>query len=481
MKKIIIGVLLVTSLAYASFISSSGGGGDVTSSGTNTFTGANTFDIAPVCSSLTASRIVLTNGSKALSSGNWNEGSSGEWLYQGSAKGTVSAPLMQLSSSKDSGFYLNASAFDRLSFVEDGVLAASIGSNPEFFVHGFPATDYLSHRVLGNEYTMAANSSGTSFNSIGFRSVSGASESSFYLRDSSGNQQLQITTVPNTGSTPRHFYMSGPGGDATADQVDFINVTRGGGLGIGGGTNNLANHNALTVMARADWTMTGTTTANNTTTITGSSTNFVEDVGIGDQIALSSASSTFATVISVASATSMTVDTALGNGTSQSIIRRQAPLRIKDRSGNQVNYIAPNGANTIGSSTTLVTHSLYGNLNGGSLLPTLIAPSAVMNLADTASVTLNPTLSNSFLLTATGNRTILAPTGCQNGQKITIRHKASGADRTLSLTTGSAGAFRFGDDIPALTATVSGKTDYIGAECNTTDSRWDVISYVKGY
>jgi hypothetical protein len=106
---------------------------------------------------------------------------------------------------------------------------------------------------------------------------------------------------------------------------------------------------------------------------------------------------------------------------------------------------------------------------------------AVVALTDAASVSLDASLGSVFTLSAGGNRTILAPSNPTNGQKIVIRHLASGADRTLSLTTGSSGAFRFGTDITALTATTSAKTDYIGAIYNSTDSRWDVVAYVKGY
>ena len=102
-------------------------------------------------------------------------------------------------------------------------------------------------------------------------------------------------------------------------------------------------------------------------------------------------------------------------------------------------------------------------------------------LSDGASVALDASLGNIFTLSAAGDRTIQAPTNATAGQRIIIRHHASGANRTLSLTTGSAGAFRFGDDIPSLLITDSGTVDWIGAIYNDLDSRWDVIAYVQGY
>lgn len=105
---------------------------------------------------------------------------------------------------------------------------------------------------------------------------------------------------------------------------------------------------------------------------------------------------------------------------------------------------------------------------------------AVTTLTDGATPALDASTGNVFKLTAAGNRTIAIPTNATTGQKIVIAHTASAADRTLALNTGASG-FRFGTDITALTATTSGKTDYIGCIWNSTDSKWDVVAYVKGY
>lgn len=104
----------------------------------------------------------------------------------------------------------------------------------------------------------------------------------------------------------------------------------------------------------------------------------------------------------------------------------------------------------------------------------------VVALTDGVTPALDASLGTVFTLTAAGNRTIAVPTNARAGQKIIIRHLASGADRTLALNTG-AGGFRFGTDITALTATTSGKTDYIGCIYNATDSKWDVVAVTKGF
>ena len=105
-------------------------------------------------------------------------------------------------------------------------------------------------------------------------------------------------------------------------------------------------------------------------------------------------------------------------------------------------------------------------------------------LTDAAAVALDASLGDVFRLTAAGDRIISAPTNkpaAGSAQKIVIRHLASGANRTLTLATGTAGAFRFGSDVPSLTITASGTTDYIGSIYNPVADRWDVVAYTKGF
>lgn len=109
-----------------------------------------------------------------------------------------------------------------------------------------------------------------------------------------------------------------------------------------------------------------------------------------------------------------------------------------------------------------------------------IVPSQVITLTDGATPALDAALGNHFRLTAAGNRTIAVPTNPTDGQKIIIEHIASGADRTLALNTGT-GGFAYGSDITGLSATVSGKHDFIGAVYNSAVNKWHVIAYVKGY
>lgn len=106
--------------------------------------------------------------------------------------------------------------------------------------------------------------------------------------------------------------------------------------------------------------------------------------------------------------------------------------------------------------------------------------SPIVSLTDGATPAVDASLGAVFRLAASGDRTIAVPTNAGDGQKIVIQHFANAAARTLSLNTG-VGGFRFGSDVTGLTQTVSGKTDYIGCLYNTTDNKWDVIAYSKGY
>jgi hypothetical protein len=70
--------------------------------------------------------------------------------------------------------------------------------------------------------------------------------------------------------------------------------------------------------------LSGTTTANASTTINGSNTTFTI-LRVGDRIALSSAPTSFASVRTIPSDGQITVDRALGDGTTQTLIVRPAP------------------------------------------------------------------------------------------------------------------------------------------------------------
>lgn len=150
-------------------------------------------------------------------------------------------------------------------------------------------------------------------------------------------------------------------------------------------------------------------------------------------------------------------------------------------SGTSGGILGYTGTTTLASSALLAAG--YTVIGGGAgATPTAVATGApvVVALTDGATPALDASLGTVFTLSAAGNRTIAVPSNPTSGQKIVIEHTASGGARTLALNTG-AGGFRFGTDITGLTATSSGKTDYIGCIYNGGASFFDVVAYVKGF
>ncbi|KPJ85734.1 hypothetical protein AMJ57_01960 [Parcubacteria bacterium SG8_24] len=133
---------------------------------------------------------------------------------------------------------------------------------------------------------------------------------------------------------------------------DHVIMDASGDIGIGV-TSNLSR---LTVKQAADETITGTTTANSTTNIIGSGTYFTSHLGVGDRISLSSAPGTYATVTAITDNTTLTVDTPLGDGTSQTINAKHSILRA-DNSSDAVKFIVSDLGN-VGLSDSTPTEEL---------------------------------------------------------------------------------------------------------------------------
>lgn len=97
-------------------------------------------------------------------------------------------------------------------------------------------------------------------------------------------------------------------------------------------------------------TLTGTTTVNGSTTITGSGTLFLSELGVGDRISVSTASSTYRTVKSITSDTSLTVDGSLGSGASaKTISRKRCVQRWDDANGAMLGMVNDRGRFHIGT------------------------------------------------------------------------------------------------------------------------------------
>ncbi len=103
-----------------------------------------------------------------------------------------------------------------------------------------------------------------------------------------------------------------------------------------------------------------------------------------------------------------------------------------------------------------------------------------VTLTDAATVALDASKGDRFHLSSASGRTIGIPSNPTDFDQITIRlTNTSGGSVTFALTTGASGAFKFTDNVTALTAT-AGKTDLITAIYVLSEARWFVVGYSKG-
>lgn len=105
-----------------------------------------------------------------------------------------------------------------------------------------------------------------------------------------------------------------------------------------------------------------------------------------------------------------------------------------------------------------------------------------VTLTDAATVAVDASLGTRFKLSTASSRTIGAPSNPVAGQQIVIaiENTHGSTDQTMTMT-GGAGGFAFGAEITAISATAFGKTDYITAIYDSSNNRWHIVGYSKGY
>jgi hypothetical protein len=99
-----------------------------------------------------------------------------------------------------------------------------------------------------------------------------------------------------------------------------------------------------------------------------------------------------------------------------------------------------------------------------------------------ASPAIDASLSDTFTLVPNQNFSLPNPTNPTNGQRIIIRIKQDATGSRLLTSFGS--KWRGGADIPltdVVLSTAANAVDYLGAYYNSTDDKWDVIAFTKGY
>lgn len=103
----------------------------------------------------------------------------------------------------------------------------------------------------------------------------------------------------------------------------------------------------------------------------------------------------------------------------------------------------------------------------------------VTTIADSATPTPSADTDDMYIITGlTQTATFGAPAGTPTqGQKIVIRIKDNGTARTLAWNA----IYRASSDLSLPTATVAGKTMYLGFIYNSTDSKWDLLSRMNNF
>jgi hypothetical protein len=100
-------------------------------------------------------------------------------------------------------------------------------------------------------------------------------------------------------------------------------------------------------------------------------------------------------------------------------------------------------------------------------------------LVSGAVVTIDVSLSDYFTLVAAHTFTLTDPQNPIHGRKLVVRIKQDAVGGRV-MTLGP--KWRLGVDIPVvLLSTAPNKVDYLGAIYDTTDDRWDVVAFSKGF
>jgi hypothetical protein len=178
--------------------------------------------------------------------------------------------------------------------------------------------------------------------------------------------------------------------------------------------------------------------------------------------------------------------TTAGGGTRGTVILNGAAISASStKITNLANGTVSTDAVALGQLATVATSGSYTDLTNtpASSTGTFTTgiKTATFALTDAATITTtNVSSYNTFTVTLGGNRTLGSFTTATADQKIVIRVKQDGTGgRTLSF---NSTYWNLGQDVSYLSIASSANVySYIGAIYNSTSSKWDVVSIVRGY
>lgn len=259
--------------------------------------------------------------------------------------GLIGTPSVYFGGDTTSGFYRNAS--NELSWSSAGVRILGFTGGGLTVLDPVTPSNFAAHSVATENYRLTGSGSVRDYNFI----ASSSTSVNLTIENSESNAGYWSWLALGSGDAQQRggLYLRNLRTSGFPLYFSPLNRTS---IGPQGTQNSIV---TLTVQPRTDQTnIGGTTTANASTTIThGSGTGFATDfrrtVGIGDRIALSSATSTYSTVTAIGAADSLTVDFALGDGSSQTINLKHCIQRWDDSSGNVKAVINDQGRVALGN------------------------------------------------------------------------------------------------------------------------------------
>ncbi len=111
----------------------------------------------------------------------------------------------------------------------------------------------------------------------------------------------------------------------------------------------------------------------------------------------------------------------------------------------------------------------------------LIVGAGPVTLTTGSTVNTDVSLSNYFRVSITGAITLAAPTNPTDGQRAIWEITSTSGNRVVTMTTGSAGAFKFGSDFTNIPTVNVNTTTFIGAVYRASSQRWHILTVGSGH